>query len=213
MKLQFDEVSPITGNLCVLTEKDPDSGRSVRLCTESGYLGHENLSDEELERMGFIIPGPEDSKDPLDYFQYGPQVTDQFLRLPSTILHSSFTDKNGILWVPMPEANPSLTACLHPAVDWWDLFNDHEEERWGISPIVAFTLPEEEDSDLAIAVRTEMAPENSVPRGRFEHPKFLSLGYGINPDHSITYRFADLRAAKWYDNYTEARRALLTYPE
>ena len=37
MKLDYDEVSPVTGNNCVIVEADPHNGENSRLCMESGY--------------------------------------------------------------------------------------------------------------------------------------------------------------------------------
>ena len=37
MNIEYDEISPITGNLCVVVEADPKVGRVSYLCMESGY--------------------------------------------------------------------------------------------------------------------------------------------------------------------------------
>ena len=37
LKLDYDEVSPITGNKCVIVEADEHNGENSRLCMESGY--------------------------------------------------------------------------------------------------------------------------------------------------------------------------------
>lgn len=50
---EYDEVSPITGNKCVLCEADPNNGMEHRLCMESGYTNHTSWIEgsEELNRF------------------------------------------------------------------------------------------------------------------------------------------------------------------
>ena len=38
INLDYDEVSPITGNKCVIVEADVDTGDEHRMCMESGYV-------------------------------------------------------------------------------------------------------------------------------------------------------------------------------
>lgn len=44
-KSQFDEISPITGNLCVMVERSEDGGWN-KLCWESGYTSFHTFSTE-----------------------------------------------------------------------------------------------------------------------------------------------------------------------
>tara|TARA_B100001778_G_C18581910_1_gene627857 strand:- start:650 stop:1168 length:519 start_codon:yes stop_codon:yes gene_type:complete len=37
LKLEYDDISPFTGNKCVLIESDPRTGMESRICMESGY--------------------------------------------------------------------------------------------------------------------------------------------------------------------------------
>ena len=37
LKLEYDDVSPFTGNKCVMIESDPRTGMESRICMESGY--------------------------------------------------------------------------------------------------------------------------------------------------------------------------------
>ena len=46
MKLEYDAISPITGNRCVLEEAEPNSNTTSYLCMESGFTSHEHLHDE-----------------------------------------------------------------------------------------------------------------------------------------------------------------------
>lgn len=51
LRLQYDEISPITGNKSVLIEEDSFSGDIVKLCMETGYQTYENswkVSNEEI---------------------------------------------------------------------------------------------------------------------------------------------------------------------
>ena len=43
MKLEYDGISPITGNKCVLEEADTKTNTVSYLCMESGFTSHENL--------------------------------------------------------------------------------------------------------------------------------------------------------------------------
>ena len=43
MKLEYDSISPITGNKCVLEEANTSDGTVSYLCMESGFTSHENL--------------------------------------------------------------------------------------------------------------------------------------------------------------------------
>ena len=36
LKLDYDETSPITGNVCVIVEADENTGAEHRMCMESG---------------------------------------------------------------------------------------------------------------------------------------------------------------------------------
>lgn len=46
MKLDYDEISPITGNKCVLVEADPEQNVQSYLCMESGYTTTDLLSKD-----------------------------------------------------------------------------------------------------------------------------------------------------------------------
>tara|TARA_R110002012_G_scaffold272708_2_gene458338 strand:- start:224 stop:703 length:480 start_codon:yes stop_codon:yes gene_type:complete len=43
MDIQYDEISPITGNKCVLIEADENTNIESRICMESGYTTNERL--------------------------------------------------------------------------------------------------------------------------------------------------------------------------
>ena len=43
MNLDYDSISPITGNKCVLEEAHPETNSTSYLCMESGFTSHEHL--------------------------------------------------------------------------------------------------------------------------------------------------------------------------
>jgi hypothetical protein len=44
--LDYDSISPITGNKCVVEEANPHDNSVSYLCMESGFTSHEKLIDE-----------------------------------------------------------------------------------------------------------------------------------------------------------------------
>ena len=51
MKLEYDSISPITGNKCVLEEANTVDNTVSFLCMESGFTSHENLiKDSEFQK-------------------------------------------------------------------------------------------------------------------------------------------------------------------
>ena len=46
IKLEYDEISPITGNKCVIVEGDTKNGEEHRMCMESGYVTRTSLVPE-----------------------------------------------------------------------------------------------------------------------------------------------------------------------
>lgn len=43
LRAEYDMMSPVTGNKCVLAEADPDTGITSFMCMESGYVSSENM--------------------------------------------------------------------------------------------------------------------------------------------------------------------------
>ena len=62
MKLEYDEVSPFTGNKCVLIEADPSTNVESRICMESGYTTSDKFqitndgTNSDIERYETMIP-------------------------------------------------------------------------------------------------------------------------------------------------------------
>lgn len=63
MRLNYDEISPITGNLCVLVEMDQTQGQNMRLCMESGYHTFDNWKEGSEAVNIFLSAAPELIKD------------------------------------------------------------------------------------------------------------------------------------------------------
>ena len=56
MKIDYDEISPITGNKCVIVEADENTNIESRICMESGYSTADTLKQgsntiEKYEQM------------------------------------------------------------------------------------------------------------------------------------------------------------------
>ena len=55
IKLDYDEVSPITGNKCVIVEADKESGEEHRMCMESGYVTRTSLVIDSKASWNVIL--------------------------------------------------------------------------------------------------------------------------------------------------------------
>ena len=51
--LDYDSISPVTGNKCVLEEANPHNNSISYLCMESGFTSSENLIDESEFQTGY----------------------------------------------------------------------------------------------------------------------------------------------------------------
>ena len=51
LKLDYDEISPVTGNKCVIVEADEETGEEHRMCMESGYITRTTFTTESTECM------------------------------------------------------------------------------------------------------------------------------------------------------------------
>ena len=48
LKLDYDEISPITGNKCVIVEADTETGEEHRMCMESGYVTRSSFKHNSI---------------------------------------------------------------------------------------------------------------------------------------------------------------------
>tara|TARA_R110001592_G_C12667708_1_gene703171 strand:- start:49 stop:552 length:504 start_codon:yes stop_codon:yes gene_type:complete len=98
MNIDFDEVSPITGNKCVVVEAEPDNNVISYLCMESGYT-----TTDQLIKDGTYIETHEE------------QLTD-------LMLDAKHEDKEtGLVWYPTFMQMPG--GMLYPdgtptAIEW-----------------------------------------------------------------------------------------------
>lgn len=109
MKLEFDGISPVTGNKCVLMEADPTTGVTSYMCMESGFCTTDKLVDgsDEVEKYENIISQlmrdvkVVDSETNLVWYP-------AFLHTPIVLLYCSGTGAHDMIWevanvVPIPE--------------------------------------------------------------------------------------------------------------
>jgi len=76
-KAEYDEISPITGELSVLVEDDPATGLTSKLCMQSGYTTNEAMISGSAQHQHFLATTPK-------------------------LLHDLSTiDENGLVWFPI----------------------------------------------------------------------------------------------------------------
>ena len=98
MKLDYDSISPITGNKCVLEEANPTDGSVSYLCMESGFTSHENLQ-EDSEFQYYYEQGVTDlmkSCKIIDEEQRAWYPT--FMQMPGGMLYSEGASANSWKW-------------------------------------------------------------------------------------------------------------------
>jgi hypothetical protein len=89
-KFTFDEISPITGELCVLIDTDAETGVISRLCMQSGYTNNSLMIDTE------------------DFWK---SLSESYT-MGYQFAHK---DDKGIIWIPSAQATD--LAALYPVVD------------------------------------------------------------------------------------------------
>lgn len=96
LKAGYDEVSPITGNFCVLVEADPESGTWNKMCMESGYVS-------------------------FSLFKEGSEYVEDFEdgKLPEVAVSHRKVDDQGYVWYPayIPTLSGTL-FCIGNAQDF-----------------------------------------------------------------------------------------------
>jgi hypothetical protein len=95
LKLDYDEISPITGRKTVLVEEEEFSGDSVKLCMETGYQTYERLWKVENEE---IIANLEN-------------------QFPYQVVDSKFIDSNDNVWYKSFLISPNV--LLYPDGKTW----------------------------------------------------------------------------------------------
>ena len=110
MKLEYDAISPITKNMCVLSEADDSNGIASHMCMESGFVttdqlveGSEAVTEYEksitqlMRKLRFV-----DLDTNLVWYP-------AFLRSPIAMLYCSGTDATDMIWevakiIELPES-------------------------------------------------------------------------------------------------------------
>lgn len=91
MKLEYDEVSPITGNLCVIVESDEQTNITSYMCMETGFTTTDKM------QMGSEL------------------VTRYESQLTELMRASKFEDKErGLMWYPAFLQMPGI-GMLYPS--------------------------------------------------------------------------------------------------
>jgi hypothetical protein len=99
MKLEYDSISPITKNLCVLSEPDDTTGVMSYMCMESGYVTTDQLIEgsqqiEEFEKGITTLMRQIKFTDPETKLVWYPA----FLRSPYAMLFCTGTNEHDMLW-------------------------------------------------------------------------------------------------------------------
>lgn len=191
MKLDYDEISPITKQKSVLVEKEGDT--IYKICTQSGYVMNPNLKfgQEGFKRVGFL-------EETYTKFQEGEEVVDAWARIPTAVLRDRVVDKNGDVWLPAQQYGEYW--CLHPTV----AIKDGQNSRWGVSPIIMITVDASKPAEGLLERIVE-----SIESRDFNDPKYSLVTLVPDPAGStkVRYFFAEYEKARWYDNYQAAYEA------
>jgi len=85
--MDYDEISPLTGNKSVLVEADPNTGIESRICMESGYTTTENLKIGSQDVIDYENSG-------ITQFMCNVKYTDDSL---GTVWYPSFIQMQGTM--------------------------------------------------------------------------------------------------------------------
>ena len=99
MNVEYDEISPITSNLCVVVEADPRSNRISYLCMESGYTTTELLEKDsdylekhEAQLTEFMVEKRfVDEEEGLVWYP-------TFMQMPGCMLYPEGSREEGLKW-------------------------------------------------------------------------------------------------------------------
>lgn len=106
MKLDYDEISPITGNLCVITEADEQNNTTSYMCMESGFTT-------------------------TDAMKIGSDVIEKYeAQLTELMRASKYEDsERGLIWYPAFLQMPGV-GMLYP------IGSNREDIRWEVCKVV-----------------------------------------------------------------------------
>lgn len=144
MRLNYDEISPITGNMCVMVEPDSTKNQNMKLCMESGYQTFDSWKD-------------------------GSEIVEKFLSVsPQLIQHSAVVDENGNVWVKVIMMTQDVV--LNP--DLREKEDGTYEEIWKVSSFTLLdegVTPEPNIVSVKVGDRFKVLDEStSMCFGEFE---------------------------------------------
>lgn len=122
LKLNYDEISPFTGELVVLVEYDNTVNDTVKICMRTGYQTY--LKTWTIFNSDYLA-------------EYEAQ-------LPYNIRDSKYCDESGNVWYKTVLQSPS--ALLFPDPD------DSGKDRWCVMPLVTLPTGNDPNSLVAIGV-------------------------------------------------------------
>jgi len=143
MRLNYDEISPITGNMCVMVEPDSTKDQNMKLCMESGYQTFDSWKD-------------------------GSEIVEKFLSVsPQIIRNTAVVDDNENVWVKVIMMTPDVV--LNPDLKE---VGDRYEQIWKVSSFTLLeegVLPEPNIVSVQVGNRFKVLDETtSVEFGELE---------------------------------------------
>ena len=113
LKLDYDEISPITGNKTVLCEYDANMQDTTKICMATGYQTYLN-----------------------SWKQGSDLLSDYELQLPTEVLNSKVVDSNGNVWYKTVLQSPRV--ILYPKGEFWKVvpLSESPNEVDEIVPII-----------------------------------------------------------------------------
>jgi len=99
LKLDYDDISPFTGNKCILIESDETTNVESRICMETGYTTTERLKFDSDAVAEYETRIPQLYKDT----KYADNLLEQIwylvtLRTPVACLYAEGMDKDNYVW-------------------------------------------------------------------------------------------------------------------
>ena len=99
LKLDYDEISPITSNTCVIVEADEQTGEEHRICMESGFVTRTSLVIDSEACLKFEEKCSELMKKVrANDNKLGTTWYPTFMQLPGVMLYISGTTPMDLMW-------------------------------------------------------------------------------------------------------------------
>lgn len=136
MRLNYDEISPITGNNCVMVELDSTKNQNTKLCMESGYQT-------------------------FDSWKEGSDIVDKFLSVsPQLIRDTAIVDQHGNVWVKIIMMTPDVVLNPDTIQE-----NGNTVHIWKVSSFVFLDegeIPESNLISVKVDERFKVLDENTA---------------------------------------------------